>query len=321
MGSDSIIVMALTYNWDILGHDTSLQLLEDDLTRGQVSHAYLFAGPESVGKFAVAKRMAHILQCEGNFCGECHVCKEIEKGYHGDTIEMADDGDTVKIESVRKLMDRSNMSGQSPKKILLMQNIERMTLESSNALLKTLEDPTGDTVFLLTTSNVKDVIQTILSRVRMVKFGRLADEVVVDLMRKMHPLIEEDMVAAVAEMALGRPGKALDLLDDRELFERYRTMYEDVEQFLRAPDRTKQFLYIEELTKAAKEDGHSLLKEFLDVFQVVLRRELLVNAEGKRAILGRDKILQLLDKVMEAQYLLQRNINARLLLENMMLTI
>ncbi|HMR01048.1 MAG TPA: hypothetical protein PKA32_01540, partial [Candidatus Gracilibacteria bacterium] len=191
----------------------------------------------------------------------------------------------------------------------------------SNALLKTLEDPTGETVFLLTTSNVKDVIQTILSRVRMVKFGRLADEVVVDLMRKMHPLIEEEMVEAVAEMALGRPGKALDLLGDRELFDRYRTMYEDVEQFLRVPDRTKQFLYIEELTKAAKEDGHSLLKEFLDVFQVVLRRELLVNAEGKRAILGRDKILQLLDKVMEAQYLLQRNVNARLLLENMMLTI
>ncbi len=313
--------MALTYNWDILGHDTSLQLLEDDLKRGQVSHAYLFSGPESVGKFAVAKRMAHILQCEGNFCRECHICNEIEKGYHRDTIEMADDGETVKIETVRKLMDRLSMSGQSPKKILLMQNIERMTLESSNALLKTLEDPTGETVFLLTTSNVKDVIQTILSRVRMVKFGRLADEVVVDLMRKMHPLIEEEMVEAVAEMALGRPGKALDLLGDRELFDRYRTMYEDVEQFLRVPDRTKQFLYIEELTKAAKEDGHSLLKEFLDVFQVVLRRELLVNAEGKRAILGRDKILQLLDKVMEAQYLLQRNVNARLLLENMMLTI
>lgn len=313
--------MALTYNWDIIGHDKPLGLLEADIHNGQVSHAYLFSGPDSVGKFTAAKRMAHIVQCKERFCGECSTCHEIARGYHSDTIEFVDDGHSVKIEAVRKVMEQLNMSARSPFKVFLLQNIERLTLESGNALLKTLEDPPGNVLFLLTTSRVSEVIPTLISRTRLLPFGRLADEDLIALVRKIYPLMEEDVVTMAAEMALGRPGKALALVSDREMYDRYQKMYEDIEMFLRSPERAKQFLYVEELVKSSKDTGPELLREFVDMLQLVLRRELMMNVAGERAIFSRDKLVGLLDKALEAQHLLQRNVNSRLLLENMMLAL
>lgn len=313
--------MSLTYNWDIVGHDKVLRALEEDLSQKRVAHAYLFAGPDNVGKYTVARKMAHILQCGQDYCHTCNVCLEIEKGYHADTMELADNGESVKIEQVRQVLEKLHMTRQAPNKVLLLQNIERMTLESSNAILKTLEDPPEGVVFLLTTSRVKDVLPTILSRVRVATFARLTDESITELLRKQYPLAEEEVLETVRAIALGRPGKALALMGDPELFEQYRKMYADIEAFLHKPDRVNQFLYIEELVAAAKDDGQQLLREFLDIFQLVVRGQLLMDVRGEHGIFSRDKLLRLLDQVQQSQELLRRNVNTRLLLENMMLSL
>lgn len=313
--------MSLTYNWNIAGHDEVLQTLEADLASDHLSHAYLFAGPDNVGKYTVAKKLAHILQCAQNFCFECSTCQEIDKGYHADTLELLDDGSSVKIEQIRKVLERLNMTTQSPYKVFLLENIERMTIESSNALLKTLEDPPENVIFLLTTSRVKDILPTIVSRVRIAPFHRLDDETMATLIKKQHPMAEPDVVETVAALALGRPGKALSLLGDPEMYEQYRKMYADIEMFLQNPDRVNQFLYIEELTTNAKEVGQQLIQEFLDIFQLVLRKQLLMDVRGEHGIFSRDKLLHLLDQVQKSQELLKRNVNSRLLLENMMLSL
>lgn len=313
--------MSLTYNWNIAGHDEVLQTLEADLASDHLSHAYLFAGPDNVGKYTVAKKLAHILQCAQNFCFECSTCQEIDKGYHADTLELLDDGSSVKIEQIRKVLERLNMTTQSPYKVFLLENIERMTIESSNALLKTLEDPPENVIFLLTTSRVKDILPTIVSRVRIAPFHRLDDETMAALIKKQHPMAESDVVETVAALALGRPGKALSLLGDPEMYEQYRKMYADIEMFLQNPDRVNQFLYIEELTTNAKEVGQQLIQEFLDIFQLVLRKQLLMDVRGEHGIFSRDKLLHLLDQVQKSQELLKRNVNSRLLLENMMLSL
>lgn len=320
MGFDSI-AMALTYNWDVVGHEKVLRALEGDIAQKNVSHAYLLSGPDNVGKFTVAQKLAHILQCEQGYCRECTACQEIDRGYHSDTLIMADDGSSVKIEQIRGVLERLNITKQSPYKVFLMENIERMTLESSNALLKTLEDPPQGVVFVLTTSRVKDVLPTIVSRVRLQSFHRLDDETMAKLIQEQYPMAEPQVVETVAAIALGRPGKALTLLGDRELYEQYRKMYADIEAFLRQPDRVNQFLYIEELAANAKESGQELIREFLDIFQLVLRKQLLMDVRGERGIFSRDKLLHLLEQAQKSQELLKRNVNTRLLLENMMLSL
>lgn len=319
--------MSHTYNWNIVGHDKVLQSLEDDLANNNVSHAYLFTGPENVGKYTVARTLAHILQCELGFCSECPTCQEIDKGYHPDTLELPDDGSSVKIEQIRIVLEKLNMTKRSPYKVFLLQNIERMTLESSNALLKTLEDPPERVVFLLTTSMVKNVLPTIISRVRLAPFYRLSDDVMTGLIRKQYPLVESAVVETVSAIALGCPGKALALLEDPEMYNQYRKMYADIEGFLRSsslkdsPNCVDQFLYIEELTTNAKEAGQQLIREFLDIFQLVLRKQLLMDVRGERGIFSRDKLLHLLEQAQKSQELLKRNVNSRLLLENMMLSL
>lgn len=314
--------MALIYNWDLVGNDKVLASVEADIKSGNTAHAYLFAGPDHTGKFSAAKVMAHILQCENDYCKECSVCKEIDKGYHSDTIEIPNDGESIKIESVRELITKVNITKQSRYKVILIQNIERMTLESSNALLKTLEDPPENVIFILTTNRIKEVLATILSRVRLLKFRRLANDDLETFVRRYYPLTNDDMMETVCAFAMGRPGKALSLLQNADVFESYRKMYTDIEMFLKQPDRSTQFEYIGALTAAAKEDEDDhMIREFLDIFQLVLRRQMMMNINGENGILQLEKVVKLLEKTHEAQELLKRNINTRLLLENMMLAI
>ena len=314
--------MALIYSWDLVGHDKVLGSIETDIRDGNLAHAYLFAGPDHIGKFSAAKVMAHILQCESDFCRECAVCKEIDKGYHSDTLEIPNDGESIKIEKIRELIEKVNITKQGKYKILLIQNIERMTVESSNALLKTLEDPPENVIFILTTNRVKEVLATILSRVRLFKFRRLANDDLETFVRRYYPLTDENMMETVCAFAMGRPGKALSLLQDADLYESYRKMYIDIEMFLKKPDRAVQFAYVGDLVTSAKEaKDDQLIREFLDIFQLVLRKEMMMNMDGESGILSLEKSVKLLEKAHEAQELLKRNINTRLLLENMMLAI
>jgi DNA polymerase-3 subunit delta' len=314
--------MSLTYSWDLIGHDSVLNSLEKDIEGGNLSHAYLFAGPDDIGKYAAGKRMAHILQCKDNFCGTCDICREIEKGYHADTIEMGNNGESIKIEKIREIIEKLNMTKVSKYKILLMQNIERMTPASSNALLKTLEDPPENVVFILTASRVKEILATILSRVRILKFRRLNDEDLKALLQKHYPMTDDSMVDTVCSFAQGRPGKALSLMENPDIYGAYRKMYEDIEMLLAKPDKAAQFSYVGQLAVDAKEsEGEDLVGEFLEIFQAVIRKQMLMNVNGKSVIFPLEKCVGLLQNVQDTKQMLKRNINKRLLLENLMLNL
>ena len=312
--------MSLTYNWNIDGHEGVLKLLESDLAEKNLAHAYLFSGPKGVGKFTAAKIMAHILQCENEYCHTCAVCNEIEKGYHSDTIEFRDEGESIKIEQIRGVLEKLHMSKHAPYKILLVQDIERMTGESANALLKTLEDPPDNVIFLLTTSSVKEVLPTILSRVRLLKFRRVADADIAALIRKHYPHADQLTIETVCAFSLGRAGRALSFMQDDDLYRSYRKIFDDIEFFLQKPDRAQQFTYIGELVALQKErDDETIIQDFLEVFLVVLRKQLLMKANGNRAIVSQEKILEAISRAQQSRELLKRNVNARLLLENMLL--
>ena len=165
------------YNWNVIGHEKELGLLEHDFRENNIHHAYLFVGPEKVGKFRVAKSVAGILQCPENFCHSCPTCIQIEKKCHPDIIELEDDGQSIKIDTVRDIIARLNMTSQGRYKILLIQNIGRLTEEAGNCLLKTLEEPPQKTIFLFTVSQLRDIMPTIASRMRLIHFKKLGNDV------------------------------------------------------------------------------------------------------------------------------------------------
>ena len=151
----------MKFSSNIIGHRKQLFSLENDLSSGALDHAYLFSGPAHIGKMMVAREFAKILQCPNNACGVCPICIQIEKGYQPDTIEIADDGESLKVEFLRGILKRMNTTTVGKYKILIIQNIERMNAESANTMLKILEDPPQNVVFLLTTSRVEELLPTI----------------------------------------------------------------------------------------------------------------------------------------------------------------
>lgn len=317
----------LKYNWGIDGHERVLNFLEAELAAGNLAHAYLFAGPEKIGKHTVAKTLAHILQCPNNFCHECAICREIEKGYHSDTIELSDNGESVKIEEIREILTKLNLSRQSSYKILLVQNIERMTLESANAMLKTLEDPPENVIFILTTSRIKEILPTIISRVRVYNFRRLSNEDLAKVLQRLYPLADEEQIQTVSSFALGKPGTAIDFMRDPQLYDEYKKMYNDICQFVSKPDKANQFMYIAQLVKTKKEnEDPAMIKDFLDVLTAVLRKKMLEKISGQTGQSGQgasakdlEKIINLIIEAQRAQDLLKRNVNPKLLLENLLM--
>lgn len=311
----------MKFNWQIKGHDAVLKSLESDVMSNKTAHAYLLAGPAGVGKFRVALDMALILQCDSEMCGQCNVCKEIEKGYHCDTLILRDDGEKVKIEQIRQVIEKVNMTGTGNYKILVMESIERMTPTAANAMLKTLEDPPANVLFLLTTSNLKDVLATIVSRVRLIQFSVLNDEDVEAVIRERFPLAEARDVEKARQFAGGRPGTAVRLMNDPKALSEYEKLYADVKNLISGNDRAAQFMYIAELAAAVKDDGAERLHRFLAMLELVVRGEMLAAAAGKNALLSLDKCVKLLQKTQDARKLLKNNVNLRLLLENLILTI
>ncbi len=312
----------LEYKWGIFGHNKVLDGIEKDLIGGNIAHAYLFSGAAGIGKYTVAKKFAYILQCPNGACGECNVCNEISRGYHSDTLEFLDNGSSIKIEEIRVALDRLNMKKQAARKILLIKNIERMTIQAANALLKTLEDPPEGTVFLLTTSNVKDIIPTIVSRVRTLKFRTLEDADMKDFILKMHGSVSEEMLNIVLAAAPGLPGRATSLLGNPALFDRQQKMLAEINGLLANPNVADRFLYVEGLVAMAKEEeDRQIIFDFMNVFELVLRHELLVNIRAERATLPKEQLMKLLELTQEARHLMKSNVNTRLLLENMMLAL
>ncbi|MBI5755234.1 AAA family ATPase, partial [Candidatus Peregrinibacteria bacterium] len=213
--------MPLLYHWNIIGHEKELARLEQEISENNLNHAYLFAGPDKIGKNAIAKTFAGILQCENHFCHTCPTCIQIQKGCHYDTFEMIDDGETITIDRIRELIGSLALSTQSPRKIILIQNIERLSDSAMNALLKSLEEPPRRVIFLLTTNDLKAISDTIISRVRLYSFRLVPKNILAQELQARYPDVEAHTLDLIFSFFLGKPGKAIELLSDPELLTRY----------------------------------------------------------------------------------------------------
>ncbi|VXA79157.1 MULTISPECIES: DNA polymerase III subunit delta' [Aeromonas] len=136
---------------------------------GRLGHAWLLLGDPGLGKEQLAERLARLHLCQqpdrGEPCGQCHSCQLFDKGHHPDLGTVTVDSKTIGVEAIREICARLQNSAQLGRgKVVIISDAERMTESAANALLKTLEEPAGDSLLLLIASQVSRLLPTILSR-------------------------------------------------------------------------------------------------------------------------------------------------------------
>jgi DNA polymerase-3 subunit delta' len=306
----------MIYPWGIIGHDKQLKQLEKEISENQLTHAYFFHGPKDTGKFTVASIFAKILLCPNNLCHECRDCKLVKTNSHPDLIRIADDGQTIRIDDVRALIQKTNLTSQGRRRVVLIENIERMPVEAQNSFLKTLEEPSGDTIFLLTSTQVKKIVPTILSRVRQIGFSLVPDSLIYQSLKERYQ--DHADFDEVLELAQGRVGLAVKLLSEPSKLALYKSVFNQIDIFLRNNDLVGKFHYVEEL-----ESDSEKLELFFDSFCFVLRKTaydfLKQTPHPLRARYSLRGISDLFEYLLKTRYLIERNANKKLSLENFFL--
>ncbi len=196
------------------GHLRAVQLLQRLLTNGRLAHAYLFSGPEGVGKATVARAMAAHLFCTdaGSLepCGVCPGCLQFASGNHPDFLSIQPEGVSIKIDQIRALKKQLAFSPfAGGMRVVLIDQAQTMRREAGNSLLKLLEEPPPDNLFLLIASEAEPILPTILSRCQVIAFAPLAYELAAEIIADHSPQLNDQEALMLAKLSGGCPGKAL----------------------------------------------------------------------------------------------------------------
>ncbi len=194
---------------DVIGHASVKSMLRDELARP--SHAYLFVGPASAGKATVARRFAAGLIAGEVAAANQAIIQRVLNGSHPDVMIVEPDGrSAITVDQTRRAAAQSMLSPlEADRKVFLFEEAGIMNDEAANALLKTLEEPSASTVFILVAESEDDLPDTVASRSRSIVLGRVADDEIVAGLVGLG--VEEERAAGVASIAGGRPGLAIAL--------------------------------------------------------------------------------------------------------------
>jgi DNA polymerase-3 subunit delta' len=199
---------------DIIGHKGHVAMLRHMESSRRMPHAVLFTGPNGIGKVMVAKVLAAALLCshEGERpCGVCPSCQQMSYGNHPDFLLVAPEGATIKIEQIRTLQQEASLAPySSERRVCIIDGAELMTTQAANSLLRVLEDPPGEIIFILIAANRQMLLTTIISRCMAISFQPLTDEVLAQALIDQGYIPEQAEVAA--RLSGGRMGIALGVL-------------------------------------------------------------------------------------------------------------
>jgi DNA polymerase III subunit delta' len=200
--------------WDrLIGQEQAVRTLRHGVTSGTTGHAYLFVGPEGVGRVLAALALAASLNCEKGGCGECSVCLRTLRRAHPDVYLIMPEGAQILVDQVRDVRAaafRSPMEART--KVFIFEDAHRLNPAAANALLKVLEEPPGDVLFVLMTSAPEDLLPTIASRCRRVEFYALGPSEITRVLIEHHSVGAQ--LAEWAARAGGDLSTALRLAKD-----------------------------------------------------------------------------------------------------------
>lgn len=207
---------------EVYGQHAIVQTLTNQIKANRIGHAYLFCGPRGTGKTSIAKIFAKAINCSnpnnGNPCLQCQCCQETAQGLNVDIIEI-DAASNNGIDNIRELIEESRYRPQHGQyKVYIIDEVHMLSNSAFNALLKTLEEPTGNTIFILATTEMHKVPATIFSRCQRYIFKLLTEEEIVEALQDIltnegYKWDNDNTLFHIAKLAKGGLRDALSMLD------------------------------------------------------------------------------------------------------------
>jgi DNA polymerase III subunit delta' len=313
----------------ILGHTRQKEILQRAIRANRLAHAYLFEGPEGIGKQLVALALTRAIVCtEGTGCGTCVACRKVDHHNHPDLHLLEPDGASIKIEQVRDLQkELSYRPLEAPKKICIVDAADRMNPAAGNALLKTLEEPSGNALIILLSAHPERILPTIRSRSQRLPFQRLSQELIKAVLVQ-QPGLDDTHAHILASLSEGSFKIALG--KDHDLYlEQRKEIIRNISTLSRN-NVVPTFELAQRLV-----DNKDQLPEILEILQIFYRdlltykhyadEDLLVNLDLLEEIQAAANrvdlrtLLNNLDSLARTRRLLERNINRQLAVENLLL--
>ncbi|MFZ2976136.1 MAG: AAA family ATPase [Candidatus Moraniibacteriota bacterium] len=290
---------------NIIGHKRIIKYLDKSIEKNVISHAYIFSGPEHLGKFSLAMEFAR------------KITGGMDKKVNPDIIIISPETEEkkgivkkkdIKIEKIRELEHELSLTAYFGKnKVAIIDEADRLSRGSQNALLKTLEEPPQKAVIILIVEDINKIIATIKSRCVIKKFNLVKDCEIVDM-------VSGENAEEVIFWSLNRPGLAIDLQDKEGELEKRKKAQDDLGKIINS-NLSEKFSFFENLSK----DVPMALEE-LDFWTVLLRKNI-IN-DRKFFQLDRKKSLALILNIEKSLKIIsQTNSNPKLVLENLALEI
>ena len=319
---------------EVYGHAWAQQLLRRAQQRDATSHAYLFLGPEHIGKTTLARAFAQALTCEQadaeeglGACGRCRACRLAAEGMHPDHRFIEPQGKQLVIEQIREVVREAARSPiEARYKVFIITSFERANANAANALLKTLEEPSASTRIILISHQPSGMLDTIISRCQLLRLRPLPEQTIIQALKE-RAHVSESEALRLARLSNGRMGAALALAAEPNAWQRYNERIERMLAIIQAPTLERMAA-----AQALEKTSHleTTLQEWLmwwrDVW--VLQNNapgLIVNQEHAEKLkelarrLPSSQVRRFISAIIETSEHLQKNVNRQLALEALLL--
>jgi DNA polymerase-3 subunit delta' len=314
---------------DVIGHSEVIDRLKNIIKSGRIANAYIFAGPSNVGKEFVAINFAKALNCreaKDDCCDKCVSCRRINDENHTDVRLIRPDGAKLKIEQMRSLKRQGAYKAlEGEYKIYIIVDAEKMTPEAANSILKTLEEPSGETIFILLTQVYNALLPTIRSRCQLLRFSLVPQKVLQEGLMK-YPGMTESKAKWLAIRSQGKPGKALTMVGENGNSNKDDMSW--VMSVLTQRDKSHLLSIFKKAEEMSKLDDaiDTVISWYRDILLIKqgCSEELLIHGDDKQKLeqMAQSYSIMELEKLIELalnlQNLIQRNINPVLAMEIMM---
>ncbi len=288
---------------NIVGHEKQRGVLTTFFKKGSIPHALLFSGQEKLGKRTVALWFLKMINCENKNapCGKCRNCYEITEDIHPDIINVYPHEKEIQLKQIEELIGKMSMKGiRSSFKGAVIDRAHLMNTQAQNSVLKTLEEPSKNTIIILITEYPSMLLPTITSRTLQMKFLPVPEEEIMSFTK--------DRLSA--SFALGKPGKALDYLNFPETKEKEKSSREELDRLI------KEGLSYR-FTKAKSISKEDNMEEVLKCWLSCIRERMREKIKKKEKT---DALREVLKEIERAVFLSSKtNINKQLALEKIMI--
>ncbi|MFP4021570.1 MAG: DNA polymerase III subunit delta' [Halanaerobium sp.] len=312
----------------VIGQKEAVEILQDEIKKDRISHAYLFSAKKGSGKSKLAFEFAKASFCEesvADSCGSCINCRKMDHQNHPDfkLISVLEAKSAISIDQIRELKKEiAYKPYDSDHKIYVIEEAEKMTKEASNSLLKTLEEPPSFATIILLAADSGKLLPTIVSRCQQIELRNVSRHKIKELL--LAEGLKEEQAEIISRTAAGSPGKALAIAEIENYFEKREQIYDFLKN-INSKNTIEIFQITEKLSSLLKDDFpcFNLLSDWYrdimmikqDYLDAVINKDYFEELKKLAAELDLQNVISNLELIAESEEYIDRNIRAELSLE------